>query len=58
VLADAGFGSVPLLEGVKALGLDAVVGRRGDRRLTDGRPLQELKLRGSRVELQRLSLPV
>jgi DDE family transposase len=58
VLADAGFGSVEFLEGVKALGLDAVVGMRCDRRLTDGRALQELKLRGSRVELEGLSFPV
>jgi len=58
VLADAGFGSVEFLEGVKALGLDAVVGMRCDRRLTDGRQLQELKLRGSRVELEGLSFPV
>lgn len=58
VLADAGFGCVEFLEGVKALGLDAVVGMRCDRRLTDGRELRELKLRGSRVELQGVSFPV
>ena len=58
VLADAGFGSIEFLEGIKALGLDAVVGMRCDRRLTDGRQLQELKLRGSRVELEGLSFPV
>jgi hypothetical protein len=41
-----------------ALGLDAVLGIRCDRRLTDGRERRELTLRGSRVELQGLSFPV
>lgn len=57
VLADGGFGTVDFLEGVKALGLEAVVGMRCDRRLEDGRQLQEVRS-GERVIPEGLSFPV
>ena len=43
VLADGGFGNKPFLEGVRKLGLDAVVGMRQDRHLEDGRQLKEVR---------------
>lgn len=43
VLADGGFGNTLFLEGVKKLGLDAVVGMRCDRHLEDGRQLHEVR---------------
>ena len=43
VLADGGFGNTTFLEGVKKLGLDAVVGMRSDRWLEDGRQLHEVR---------------
>lgn len=43
VLADGGFGDKPFLEGVRKLGLDAVVGMRQDRHLEDGRQLKEVR---------------
>lgn len=43
VLADGGFGNTLFLEGVKRLGLDAIVGMRSDRHLEDGRQLNEVR---------------
>lgn len=43
VLADGSFGNVPFLEGVRKLGLDAVVGMRSDRCLEDGRQAGEVR---------------
>jgi hypothetical protein len=43
VLADGGFGNTLFLEGVRKLGLDAVVGMRNDRHLEDGRQLHEVR---------------
>jgi hypothetical protein len=43
VLADGGFGNTLFLEGVKKLGLNAVVGMRCDRHLEDGRQLHEVR---------------
>lgn len=57
VLADGGFGNVSFLEGVKKLGLDTVVGMRSDRRLEDGRHLEEARS-GEQVTPTGLSFPV
>lgn len=57
VLADGGFGNTPFLEGVRKLGLCAVVGMRQDRRLDDGRHLNEVRT-GERVTPTQLSYPV
>lgn len=57
VLADGGFGNTPFLEGVRQLGLHAVVGMRQDRHLDDGRQLNEVRS-GERVTPTRLSYPV
>lgn len=57
VLADGGFGNVIFLEGVRKLGLDAVVGIRSDRVLEDGRQLIEVPS-GERVVPIGLSFPV
>jgi hypothetical protein len=57
VLADGGFGTTPFLEGIHALGFDAVVGMRQDRLLTDNRSIKYVRS-GERVTLQGLSFPV
>ena len=57
VLADGGFGNNPFLEGVNALGLDAVVGMRRDRVLEDGRSIGKV-CSGERVVPTGLSFPV
>ena len=57
VLADGGFGNKPFLEGVRQLGLDAVVGMRQDRHLEDGRQLKEVHS-GECVTPTGLSYPV
>lgn len=43
VLGDGGFGTVDFLQGVKDLGLSAVVTMRADRQLEDGRQLREIR---------------
>jgi hypothetical protein len=43
VLGDGGFGTVDFLQGVKALGMQAVVTMRADRQLEDGRQLREIR---------------
>jgi hypothetical protein len=58
VLADSGFCSVEFVEGVRRLGHHAVVGVRRDRRLTDGTRLDQAAIRGERVYLEGLSVPV
>lgn len=58
VLADSGFCSVEFLEGVRRLGHHAVVGVRTDRRLTDGRRLDQANSRGERVWLEGLEVAV
>lgn len=58
VLADSGFCGVEFVEGVRQLGHHAVVGVRRDRRLTDGRRLDQAGLRGECVFLDGLSVPV
>ena len=57
VLADGGFGNTLFLEGVRKLGLDAVVGMRCDRHLEDGRHLHEVRS-GEQVTPTGLSFPV
>lgn len=57
VLADGGFGNLPFLEGVRKLGLDAVVGMRSDRCLGDGRRLAEVRS-GEQVTPTGLGFPV
>jgi hypothetical protein len=54
VLADSGFCGVEFLEGVRQLGYHAVVGVRRDRRLSDGRRLDQANSRGERVFLKGL----
>jgi len=58
VAADAAFGTLPFLAGVRRLELEAVVGMRRDRRTREGLSLQELKGRGGRVYLRGLPFPV
>jgi hypothetical protein len=58
VLADAAFCSVEFLEGVRRLNHHAVVGVRRDRHLTDGTRLDQTAIRGKRVYLEGLSVPV
>lgn len=58
VLADSGFGSVEFVEGVRCLGHHAVVGVRRDRRLADGRRLDQAATPGQRVFLDGLRVPV
>lgn len=57
ILADGGFGTITFLEGVKTLGLDAVVGMRSDRCLEDGRQAGEVRS-GASVTPTGLSFPV
>jgi hypothetical protein len=57
VLADGGFGNTLFLEGVRKLGLNAVVGMRSDRILEDGRQLHEVRS-GEQVTPTGLSFPV
>lgn len=58
VLADSGFCGVEFVRGVRELGHHAVVGVRRDRRLTDGRRLDQATIRGERVFLDGLAVPV
>jgi hypothetical protein len=58
VLADSGFGSVEFIEGVRRLGHHAVVGVRKDRRLSDGTRLDQARVRGERVFVDGLEVPV
>lgn len=58
VLADSGLCSVEFVEGVRRLGHHAVVGVRRDRRLTDGTRLDQTAIRGERVFLDGLTVPV
>jgi len=58
VLADSAFCGVEFIEGVRRLGHHAVVGARRDRRLTDGTRLDQTAIRGERVYLQGLAVPV
>ena len=58
VLADSGFGGVEFVEGVRRLGHHTVVGVRRDRRLADGRRLDQATIRGERVFLDGLAVPV
>jgi len=57
ILADGGFGTITFLQGVRALGFDAVVGMRQDRLLEDGRSIKYVRS-GERVTLQGLSCAV
>lgn len=55
VMADAGFGSAAFLQGCTELGFKRLlVGIRCDRKLGDGRRLEQLKARGERVVLHDL----
>lgn len=58
VAADAAFGTLPFLAGVRRLELEAVVGMRRNRRTREGLSLQELKGRGAQVYLRGLPFPV
>jgi hypothetical protein len=58
VLADSGFGGAEFLRGVRRLGHHAIVGVRRDRRLTDGTRLDQTTIRGERVFLDGLAVPV
>lgn len=56
VMADAGFGSAELIQGCTELGFKRLlVGVRCDRKLHDGRRLEQLRKRGERVVLHDLS---
>ncbi|KQQ98230.1 hypothetical protein ASF71_22050 [Deinococcus sp. Leaf326] len=48
--ADGGFESAGFIQGVLALGLDIVIGVRCARRLSDGRQVRDLMVRGSLVQ--------
>ena len=54
VLADSGFGGVEFLRGVRKLGHHAVVGVRRDRRLSNGKRLDQSSSRGEQVFLDGL----
>lgn len=54
VLADSGFGGVEFLRGVRKLGHHAVVGVRRDRRLSNGKRLDQSSSRGEQVFLEGL----
>jgi hypothetical protein len=58
VLADAAFGTIDFLTGVRALGFQAVVGMRCDRCLEAGGQVRDLRVRGEEVRLTGLSFPV
>jgi hypothetical protein len=58
VLADAGFESVDFLQGVRKLGLHAVVGIAKSRNLQDGRKVNQLKRRGEKVWIEGYAEPV
>jgi hypothetical protein len=58
VLADSGFGGVEFVEGVRRLGHNAVVGVRTDHRLSDGTRLDQADIRGERVFVDGLAVPV
>lgn len=58
VLADSAFCGVEFVGGVRRLGHHAVVGVRRDRRLCDGRRLDQAGSRGERVFLEGLEVPV
>jgi hypothetical protein len=55
VLADAGFGSAEFIQGCSQLGFERLlVGLRSDRKLRDGRRLEQLKQRGEHLTLHDL----
>ncbi|MDP9766101.1 transposase [Deinococcus enclensis] len=58
VHADGGFDSADFIHGVLDLGLDLIVGVRKNRKLADGRKVEDLTVRGSMVQLQGLRQPV
>ena len=58
VLADAGFASTEFIPGVRQLGFRAVVGIRRDRRLQDGRRVDQVRQRGACIQLIDLDEPV
>ncbi len=58
VLADAAFGSVEFLHGIRKLKYHAVVGVRVDRKLVDGRSLRHLHKRGQQLRFVGLRFPV
>jgi hypothetical protein len=58
VLADTGFGSVLFIEGVKRRGHAGIIGVRCDRRLADGRSVQQLVHKGQHLRLDGLKFPV
>jgi len=58
VLADSAFCGVEFLKGVRELGHHAVVGVRRDRRLRDGRRLDQAGSRGERAFLKGSEVPV
>ena len=58
VLADAAFGSVDLLKGVRQRRYRAIVGVRCDRKLQDARQVCHLCKRGQQVRFDGLSFPV
>jgi hypothetical protein len=49
VVADAAFGTLRFLTGVRGMGLEAVVGMRRDRRTREGQRLLKLRRQGSKV---------
>jgi hypothetical protein len=58
VLADSGFNSIEFVEGVRRLGHHTVLGVRRDRRLADGTRLDQTAIRGERVFLDGMAVPV
>lgn len=58
VLADAGFSSTVLVPGAKELGFEVLMSICCDRRLQDGRAVDEVSKRGEQVKLVDLDVPV
>jgi hypothetical protein len=58
ILADAAFGSVEFLQGIRRLKFHAIVGVSSTRRLIDGRCLRSLHNKGQQVRLVGLNFPV
>lgn len=59
ILADTAFGNMPLLTWVhRRKGLNAVVGVRSDRRMTNGQSVQSVRRQGTQVFLEGLKFPV
>ncbi|QYO68555.1 transposase [Leptolyngbya sp. 7M] len=58
VLADTAFGSVPFLNAMRKRRYPVIVGVRCDRKLADGRKVQDLATKGQQVVLEGLSFPV